>query len=533
VAFAQLPIQETYEKTAVFDSDPVAVLEAMDCLRVAVTLFDRNERLVYLNQHLAYIFRSLPPAATLIGHSYEDLIRMELDGGEIASDSFAGGADEFVARLRAQLTSGDFAPRDIHMADGRIIEIKARHTQDNGWIVLWSDVTSARHAFARLETAVELSADAFAYWDKTDRLVMCNPEFARLHGWRNSEKLMGMAFNDMIAATAERGLVSFSESKESWIEKRIEAHHASAGALTVVMANGTAYLVRERATRDGGRATIYTDVTDRHRAETAFAEQTKTLNNTKRALDAQANYLADLARRLDKIERGTASAKTTFLRTMGHELKTPLNAIIGFSDLLKTAPEHFSGEQVSEYAKMIHAAGGNLLTMLTQILELTKIASGRYPINPANVSVHALFDDACNAVHDRARDKSISIETDGTIPGLAITGDETALTTMVNQLVGNAVFFTQKGGRVELSAQRKGTRIVLRIEDNGPGVATDDLARIVEPFEQLGRDPANISSGGGLGLPLVKALAELQGGTLSLESAPGEGFTAILDMPAA
>jgi len=83
------------------------------------------------------------------------------------------------------------------------------------------------------------------------------------------------------------------------------------------------------------------------------------------------------------------------------------------------------------------------------------------------------------------------------------------------------------------AAQRKGTRIVLRIEDNGPGVATDDLARIVEPFEQLGRDPANISSGGGLGLPLVKALAELQGGTLSLESAPGEGFTAILDMPAA
>jgi signal transduction histidine kinase len=530
VNFAQLTVDEAGAFSGL-EVSPVSVLEAMDCLRVAVTLYDSDERLVHLNRHFHYIFRSLPPAPALLGRPYEELIRLELAGGEIDLSAYPD-ADSFVAARRAQLTAGDFAPRDIHLANGRIIETKARETRD-GWIILWTDVTAARHAHGRLENAIELSADAFAFWDKDDKLVMCNPGFARLHGCSTDVAPVGITFADMIQSAVARGLVQFDGPAQDWIERRCEAHGAEAGALTVVMANGNAYLVRERATRDGGRATIYTDITDRRRAEAAFAEASAALSATRRALDNQADYLADLTLRLDKAEKGAAQAKTTFLRTMSHELKTPLNAIIGFSDLLKSAPEQFAGAQVGEYAQLIHGAGNGLLRMLNQILDLTKIAAGRYPVSRGPVGVRGLFDGAYDAVGGMAAEKDVALDFGSCPEALVIDGDANALAAMLVQLAENAVAFTQNGGTVRFTAERHGARVRLRVEDDGPGVAAEDLARIAEPFEQAGRETANHNGGSGLGLPLVKALAELQGGTLALTSTLGEGFAATLDLPAA
>ena len=516
-----------------FDADSVSLPEALDCLRVVITVYDSDERLVYLNRHFRYIFRSMPPDSALIGLSYEQLIRLELAGGEIDPAAYADGADAFIARRRAQLTAGDFAPRDIALANGRIIETKARRTADGGWIMLWADATQARHAHGRLENAIELSADAFAFWDRDDRLVMCNPGFAQLHGHGPDENLEGVLFADLIQSVAERGLVRLDGPAENWIERRLHAHRATAGALTMITARGDAYLVRERATHDGGRATVYTDITDRHRAETAFAEQRAALHETRRALDQRDTYLADLAGRLDKAEQNATTAKTTFLRTMSHELKTPLNAIIGFSDLLKSAPGRFGAEQVGEYASLIHTAGGNLLRMLNQILDLTKIAAERYPLNCRDIGVRGLLEGACDAVREKADAKSIALRIGPCPAELTVDGDANALDAMIGQLAENAVNFTHDGGTVRLAAERCEAGIRIRIMDNGPGVSAENLARIVEPFEQVGSGTATHRGGSGLGLTLVKGLAELHGGALTLESTAGEGFTAILDLPAA
>lgn len=529
---AQMPENAADQHLDAPDGDPIAMLEALDCLRVAVTLYDSRERLIYLNRHFGYIFRAMPPAHALVGRSYEELVRLEIDSGEIAPDLYAGSEDAYIADRKAQLARNDYAPRDIHMADGRIIEIKTRATADGGWIALWSDATSARHAMGRLGTAIELSADAFAFWDADDRLIMCNPEFAKLHGIRHCDDLQGERFEDLIRDVAQRRLVTLDGDAEAWIGKRLETHRARAGALTVQLANGHAYLVRERATRDGGRATVYTDVTDRQRAEAAFAEQGAALMATRRVLDSQANYLADLTQRLDHAEQGADAAKKTFLRTMSHELKTPLNAIIGFSDLLKSAPGQFSTEQVCEYADLIHTAGGNLLTMLNQILDLTKIAAGRYPLSRKAVPARVLLDGAYDLVCGKAEDKSLTL-TVGDCGDLAIHGDENALATMVGELARNAVNFTQNGGTVRLTAEARGDRILIRVADDGPGVSHLDIERIAKPFEQACRNTAAHCGGSGLGLPLVKALAELQDGSLSFDSQHGEGFTATLDLPAA
>ncbi len=529
---AHLPAELPNVQALAFPPHPGPLPDALDCLRVAVTLYDEDCRLVYINRHFHHIFRLMPPAAMLIGRSYADLTRMELARGEIDPASFIESEEGYVRLRCRQLEIGDFIPRDIRLFDGRIIEIKARRTRAGGSILLWSDATEARHAYGRLETAVELSADAFAFWDRDDRLVICNPEFLKLHGCARGRDMIGVSFADLIASTATRGLARFDGPASAWIDKRIDAHRAPAGALTVAMSDGRAYLVRERATRDGGRATIYTDITERQRAETAFCEQREALGETRRALTRQSRYLADLTERLEKADDGADSAKTTFLRTMSHELKTPLNAIIGFSDLLKSAAAGMSAEEVTEYAGLIHVAGNNLLTMLNRILDLTKIAAGRYHIRRESVPARVLLEAVRATISDRAAAKSIAISVDCPA-SLTIDGDESALATMVGQLAENAVSFTPEGGSVRLAAAAKGRRVCVRVSDNGPGVAAENLARILEPFEQIGRGLASDASGGGLGLPLVKALAGLHGGALTLESAPDEGLSATLDLPAA
>jgi two-component system, cell cycle sensor histidine kinase PleC len=233
------------------------------------------------------------------------------------------------------------------------------------------------------------------------------------------------------------------------------------------------------------------------------------------------------------VESEADTAKTALLRTMSHELKTPLNAILGFSDLLRAAPDRFKPEQIGEYAGLIHMAGGNLLTLINQILDLTKLAAGRYVLRRREVGVGGELWNALRAHCDRAAGKNIALEIEDCPPELLADADENAFATMVGQLVENAVSFTQEGGAVKLSAARDEGFVRITVADNGPGVAADDLARILEPFEQVGRSASEHTGGAGLGLPLVKALAELHGGFLTIESEVGHGLTATLEIPAA
>ena len=521
-----------------FDVSP-ELLPALDCLRVAVTLFDASERLTYCSQHFNYIFLSLPNRESLIGRTYEELIRMELACGETRPEG-AQDAETYIAFRRAQLRAGEYAPRDVELTDGRIVEVKARQTPEGGWIVLWSDATHARHLLRRLETAVDLSADAFAFWDSGDRLILCSALFAELHGYHSPDQMLGEHFRDIVVTAVRRDRFKIEGDVKNWIERRVDTHDAPAGALTLMTHSGAAFLVRDRATGDGGRATVFTDVTERHRAERALAEQNTTLERTNKALKTsefetrrQAKYLSDLTRRLGAAEAEADTTKTTLMRTMSHELKTPLNAILGFSDLLRVSADRFSQEQVSEYAGLIHAAGGNLLKLINQILDLTKIAANRFPLRrralPAGASLWA----AADAHSSRALEKNITVEIGDCETDLMVDADETALSGMIGQLIDNAITFTQSGGHVRVSAVRESGMIRFVVADNGPGVAPDDLQRIQQPFEQAGRGITDHTQGAGLGLPLAQGLAELHGGKLTLASVFGEGFTASLELPAA
>ena len=165
-------------------------------------------------------------------------------------------------------------------------------------------------------------------------------------------------------------------------------------------------------------------------------------------------------------------------------------------------------------------------------MDLTKISAGRYDLRKVIVDAGSVLWQARESFSARAQAKNITINVDDCPRGLMVVADENVLGGMINALLDNAVNFIQEGGLVQLSVTPRGAMAAITIADNGPGVAVEDLKRILEPFEHAGRaqDHAN---GAGLGLTLVKSFAELHDGELEIESAAGKGFRATLLLPSA
>ncbi|MEY4965007.1 MAG: hypothetical protein RL274_590 [Pseudomonadota bacterium] len=258
----------------------------------AITILDAGGYLLYANAHLNYLPRSLPPHETLVGRSYEELFLLEIDGGEIAPSALAGGVNAFISQRMTQLEEGAYAPLDVQLADRRVIEIKARRARNDRTVLLWSDVTAARAQLARLEEAVALSADAFAFFDSSDRLIMGNDLYAYLMGMPLDE-LLGKPFTEIAATVAYKGRIVLDKTPEAWLERRIKGHRAPVGATTLTTDTGECYLVRDRALQDGGRVIVITDITDKFRAETALAEQQNALAESR----AEAEKKERLSRR--------------------------------------------------------------------------------------------------------------------------------------------------------------------------------------------------------------------------------------------
>jgi signal transduction histidine kinase len=341
---------------------------------------------------------------------------------------------------------------------------------------------------------------------------------------------MGLPFPAIASLVAHSGRIKLDGTPEQWLARRLKGHRESAGAVMLETNTGECYLVRDRAAADGGRAMVFTDITDKVHAETALAEQQHALADANAEAEKQSGYLADLARRLDQASASVDSAKTTLLRTMGHELKTPLNAILGFSDLMGTLADNLGPDQIREYAGLVHQGGSNLLKIINQIMDLTKISAGRYNLRRAPVDAGGVMWLTRDVFADKAQARGIAIDADACPVGLMVDADEAVFTAMMHSLVDNAVTFAH--GQVVLSAAPCQTGIAVTVQDDGAGVAPEDLARILEPFEHAGRSSEH-SKGAGLGLTLVKAFAELHGGALELSSTQGNGFSATITLPGA
>lgn len=227
-----------------------------------------------------------------------------------------------------------------------------------------------------------------------------------------------------------------------------------------------------------------------------------------------------------------ASAKTRFLATMSHELRTPLNAVIGFSHFLKD--DAWLAEnpgKAAEYARDICGSGEFLLGLINDILDYAKAAEGKTMLAREQVDARDLLQTALASVRPLAEEKSIGLTAGGFDQLPALMADEIKLKQVFVNLLSNAVKFTPHGGRVSISAHAHDHGVSFSVADTGIGIAPDDIARVFEPFVQADSTLSRVHSGTGLGLPLVKAITELHGGRVVLDSEPGKGTTVSLHFP--
>jgi cell cycle sensor histidine kinase DivJ len=225
-------------------------------------------------------------------------------------------------------------------------------------------------------------------------------------------------------------------------------------------------------------------------------------------------------------------AKGRFLATMSHELRTPLNAIIGFSEMLKKEDElRLDAARRQDYAGVINDSGNHLLAVVNGILDMSKIETGNFEITPEPFKPALVVVGCCDMLALRARDAGITLEkiVGDNLP--EIVADKRALNQILLNLVSNAIRFTDRGGKVTVSARAEATGMTFVIEDNGVGISEEDLVRVGEPYFQAESSYVRRHGGTGLGLSIVKGLVQLHGGDLSIRSRVGEGTRITVSLP--
>jgi signal transduction histidine kinase len=223
--------------------------------------------------------------------------------------------------------------------------------------------------------------------------------------------------------------------------------------------------------------------------------------------------------------------KSEFLANMSHELRTPLNAIIGFSEVLL---ERMFGElnpKQEEYLKDVLASGRHLLSLINDILDLSKVEAGKMELEPSTFDLAAALEGCLSLVRERATRHGIglSLTADGRVG--EVVADERKVRQVVLNLLSNAVRFTPEGGKVAVDLSQGERDVAIAVSDTGVGIAPEDQAAVFEEFRQVGSDSARKSEGTGLGLALARKFVELHGGRIWVKSQEGVGSTFTFTIP--
>jgi len=249
------------------------------------------------------------------------------------------------------------------------------------------------------------------------------------------------------------------------------------------------------------------------------------------ALAANLNRMSDELGRLYQQLEAASRHKSEFLANMSHELRTPLNAIIGFSEVLQ---QRMFGEltaKQAQYVDVILASGRHLLSLINDILDLSKVEAGRMELEPTTFDLQLAIENTVALVRDRAAHHGLRLELalDGELGH--VVADERKVKQILLNLLANAVKFTPDGGGIEIRASRTDGKVEISVSDTGIGIAPEDQEVIFEEFRQVGTDYARKREGTGLGLALVKRLVELHGGQIWVKSGAGKGSTFTFTLP--
>jgi signal transduction histidine kinase/CheY-like chemotaxis protein/NO-binding membrane sensor protein with MHYT domain len=368
---------------------------------------------------------------------------------------------------------------------------------------------SRNTALAQIREAVDAMPDGLAFFDADERLVVWNARYAEVNPEIASALKVGMSFEEIIRIGVGAG--RYTEAfgcEEAWIAERLAARQALSSTLEQHVEDDRWLRVQDRRTAAGGMVTVCNDITDLKRDSRALSE----------ARDA-----AEAANR----------AKSEFLANMSHEIRTPLNGVIGLTQAL--ARTELTAEQ-TEMLELIQSSGHTLQTLLSDILDLARVESGRMEIASEPFDLGRAVREAAQLYAAGAAEKGLSFFVDIEPEAAAwIRGDVVRVKQVLTNLVSNAVKFTDQGF-VSLTAargQRADGSAMLRftVEDTGVGFDAEARDRLFTRFEQADGTITRRFGGTGLGLAICRQLAEMMGGDLDCESEPGGGSAFILTLP--
>ncbi|MEO8883732.1 MAG: ATP-binding protein [Devosia sp.] len=367
-----------------------------------------------------------------------------------------------------------------------------------------SDI-SARRAIEDIMASVPFGV---AVWTALGELVVCNTAYGERLAGVPSSAIRGSSYPEAVKELTRGGYLRMISDGEA--NRTLELHRE----------DGSCLLIDERPLRGGGFVTLVSDITDRKRTDvllTSIQEQQR-----------------QLARRYheEKLKAEAASrAKTSFLAHLSHDVRTPLNHIIGFAELIRQQTYGPVGDpRYLAYLDTIKGSGEKLLGSFATILELAELENGSKPLREEAISV----DEMLQAVTRRfaAQASRAGIVLSAGIPcGAGLLADRFCLERMLGNLIENALRFTPAGGKVTLASYAADDGVVLEVSDTGMGMSEEQLGRLSQPFGFGDAAFTREHDGAGLGIAISRAIAELSGGRLVIDSRPALGTTVAISLP--
>ncbi len=506
---------ETFDVLSQAERDRAATLlrEVIDNMTEGVMIVDAAMKLVGYNARLAELLE-LPDGLLYEGLDYEALVRFKAERGEYG----AGDRDELVRRRIATVSGPEPHSFEHTRPNGKVLEVRGNPLPGGGFVSTFADITQRK----RVERALKESEERYA--------LALESSNEGLWDWTASKKEIYVS--PRLKSLVQIASASHRISAKDW-RARIHpddrrAHYAA--VKEHLRGETRVYSCEYRFRGDDG---IYRWVLDR--GLVLRDEEGKPYRMSGSLSDITIRKDADDQLRAAKDAAELANrTKSEFLATMSHELRTPLNAIIGFSEVMERELFGALGHpQYQEYATDIKDSGHHLLNIINDILDVSKAEAGMIELCDEEIDLRTLVTSTLRLVHARAEHQGVILETDlpAGLPPVRVDGMR--LKQVLLNLLTNAVKFTDAGGKVAVRARLDGNRaLLLQVADTGVGISRENLQRVMEPFTQADSSFSRKHEGTGLGLPLSRALVELHGGTLWIESEVGAGTVVTVRLPA-
>jgi signal transduction histidine kinase len=368
----------------------------------------------------------------------------------------------------------------------------------------------------RMREAIESIPDGFCLFDMEDRLVECNQRYREIMNF-GVPIMPGMTFEAIMRCAAQAGLIVDAEGcEEEWLAERLARHRTPRENFVEHFKGDRWMRVSERRVWNTGTVAIRTDITELKQTEIelskAIAEAQKA-----RAVAEEAN-----------------SAKSAFLANMSHELRTPMNAIIGYSEMLLEEARESGRDQAAGDLLKIHSSAVHLLAIINEILDLSKIEAGKMELCLEEIHLPSVIDEIANTVKPiiDKNANTLCIDCPETVP--AIKTDSIKLRQILLNLLSNAGKFTHAGEinfSIAVDDMPENGWIVFAVRDTGIGMSRDQVDKVFAAFTQADNSTTRKYGGTGLGLTITRKFCEMMGGTIAIDSEPGQGSLFVVRLP--